>query len=73
MDKRPDNPGTVPTNIVPLCHSDKGSRGRCNNSKHNRDAVKWLVERHGEAQSAEIIRRVEAYFDEVRAKELLTG
>src|SRR5258708_1897593 len=52
--------------IVPLCHSDKGSRGGCNNSKHNRDAVKWLVERHGQAQAAEIIQRVEAYFADIR-------
>jgi hypothetical protein len=65
--KRPDNPGTVATNIVPLCNAVNGGRGGCNNSKHTSDPFKWLARRFGEEQATEIVQRVEAYFAAVRA------
>jgi hypothetical protein len=64
--KRPDNPGTVPTNIVPLCTAVNGGRGGCNNGKHTTDPYKWLVRRFGEQQATEIVQRVEAYFAALR-------
>jgi hypothetical protein len=62
-DPRPDNPGTVATNIVPLCHA-KGASGRsCNNSKSNKDPEIWLKEKFGVRKAREISRRIHAYFD----------
>jgi hypothetical protein len=58
----PDCPGTVPTNIVPLCHSRKGDTDGCNNSKNNRDAWEWLVERYGARKAKRIIAKIQAYF-----------
>ena len=55
----PDCPGTVPWNIVPLCHGTGG----CNNSKWNRCAGEWLTERFGQRKAAAIQRRVEAFLD----------
>ena len=62
-DPRPDNPGTVPTNIVPLCHGTGG----CNNSKHDRDAKEWLVSRYGKVSAEEIFERIEQFFRIVRS------
>ena len=57
-DPRPDNPGTVPTNIVPLCHGEGG----CNNSKHAHDPEQWLFENFPQKQAKAILRRINAYF-----------
>lgn len=57
-DKRKDNPGTVPWNIVPLCHNDGG----CNNHKQNKLPEKWLLERFGTDKAAEILQRINDYF-----------
>lgn len=62
-DPREDNPGTVPTNIVPLCGSLKGGRNGCNNSKHKRNAVTWLIEKYGEDEAQIILERIRAYFE----------
>lgn len=64
-DPRPDNPGNVPTNMIPLCHSKKGSNGQgsCNLSKGNKDPYQWLVDKLGKQQTAEILARIEAYFE----------
>jgi hypothetical protein len=67
-DPRPDNPGTVRWNIVPLCHAKAGvpaGEPCCNNSKHKRDAWEWLVERFGQAQAQKIWGRVSTYFERV--------
>lgn len=66
-DPRPDNPGTVPSNILPMCHTMKDGEGGCNNSKHNRDPIVWLNERLGKHRAQEILTRIEAYFEWVRA------
>lgn len=61
-DDRPDNPGTVPANIVPLCHTRKGAKWGCNNKKNNRDAREWLISEYGEQQADATIARIAAYF-----------
>jgi hypothetical protein len=62
-DKRPDNPGTVATNMVPLCSP-------CNLSKFNRDPQEWLYENYSKRQATEIIERIERYFEFVRRGQL---
>lgn len=54
----PDCPGTVPANIIPLCHGIDG----CNNSKGSRDAKDWLISKFGPAKAARILERIDAYF-----------
>jgi hypothetical protein len=55
----PDCPGTVPWNIVPLCHGVDG----CNNTKFNRDADEWLLDKFGPRKGKAILRRIEAFLD----------
>lgn len=54
----PDCPGTIPTNIVPLCSGIDG----CNNSKADKEPFEWLCLRFGDRVASQIIRRIEAYF-----------
>lgn len=61
-DPRPDNPGTVATNIVPLCHG----QGGCNNSKNAKDPIAWLEHEYGKRKAKKIIARIESYFEHVR-------
>jgi len=58
----PDCPGTIPANIVPLCHG----LGGCNNSKGAKVASVWLTERFGKRGAREVLRRIEAYFEWVK-------
>lgn len=62
----PDCPGTVATNVLPLCHSKEIGAGGCNGSKSNKDPEKWLVERFGDKKSAEILKRIQEYFDSIK-------
>ncbi len=55
-------PGTVPTNIVPLCHGIDG----CNNSKADCDPVEWLKRRIGKRAATKKLAEIEAYFKFVR-------
>lgn len=61
----PECPGTISTNIVPLCHGQDG----CNNSKSSKGAVVWLTERYGPRKAKQILARVEAYFAWVREQD----
>ncbi len=54
----PDCPGTIPTNIIPLCHGVDG----CNNSKASHDPTQWLIDHFGKRKAQDILARVEAYF-----------
>lgn len=67
-DPRPDNPGTVPWNMLPMCHAKPGSNGQgaCNNSKGNKDPIEWLKEYLGEKKAAEVLNHVLEYFEQVR-------
>lgn len=49
--------GSTPDNIVPLCHGVDG----CNNSKGNKDAKIWLIERFGKRKSLAILKHIEEY------------
>lgn len=55
----PDCPGTVVTNIIPLCHG----LGGCNNSKGNKPPFEWLVAIHGRRKANGILKRINAYFE----------
>jgi hypothetical protein len=61
-DPRPDNLGTVPENIVPLCHGLDG----CNNSKSNLDPKIWLIRKLGAEAGLAKLAEVEAYFQHLR-------
>lgn len=58
----PDCPGTVVTNIVPLCHG----QGGCNNSKADQNPEEWLVKRFGKRKAQHIVSEIGAYFAHVR-------
>lgn len=53
---------TIPSNILPLCHSTKGHKGGCNNSKAAKDPVKWLNERYDPVIAGEILSRITLFF-----------
>ena len=58
-------PGTIPTNIVPLCHAKAGTPTGtpcCNQSKFNHHPMEWLIDRFGSRRANEIARRIEQYF-----------
>jgi hypothetical protein len=55
----PDCPGTVATNIVPLCGGIDG----CNQTKSDKDPAQWLNERFGARQAKTILRRIDNYFE----------
>jgi len=57
-----DCPGSVPTNIVPLC----GGVGGCNQSKHARDPQTWLLQKLGDKQGRAILAKVQEFFSQVR-------
>lgn len=61
-DPRADNPGTVPGNLLPLCHGIDG----CNNHKKNHDPIDWLKARYGSRKAATILKRIEEFFATVR-------
>ncbi len=63
-----DCPGTVPTNMLPLCHAKKGSggQGSCNVSKGNKDPVEWLISHLGKRKAKLKLAEIEAYFASVR-------
>jgi hypothetical protein len=63
----PDCPGTIATNMIPLCHGVNG----CNNKKRNRNPQEWIEESYSKKKADEIIQRIEAYFEWVRKLELL--
>lgn len=58
----PKCPGTVPTNILPLCYGADG----CNNSKGKKDPKEWLVEKFGKRRAARKLAEIEAYFAWIR-------
>jgi hypothetical protein len=58
----PDCPGTIPSNIIPLCQGDGG----CNNSKSRTNPADWLVTKFGKRKAAQILKRINAYFDHIQ-------
>lgn len=55
----PDCPGTVPSNIVPLCQGIDG----CNNSKSDAEPLAWLTRRLGKRAARKKLVEIQAYFD----------
>src|ERR1041385_2049134 len=69
----PLSPGTVPWNMLPLCHGKKGAAKltdspHCNNSKHAQDPIIWLTEKLGPRHAKKKLREIEAYFAFVKAR-----
>jgi len=65
--RSPDTLGTIPGNILPLCHAKKGAATfpgprACNNSKGAKDPVAWLTTRLGARKAAAKLRAIAAYF-----------
>lgn len=58
----PDCPGTIPTNIIPLCHGIGG----CNSKKQDRDPVEFLETEFGKRKAKQILARIQAYFDSLK-------
>ena len=58
----PDCLGTVPHNIIPLCHGENG----CNNSKSKRDGATWLEQRLGKRKAAKRLKMIMDYLNSVR-------
>jgi hypothetical protein len=63
----PDCPGTIATNMIPLCHGDGG----CNNRKNDSDPHTWLFKRFTAKKAAKIEQAIETYFNEVKVIFLL--
>jgi len=59
--KGDDNPGTVATNIIPLCHGIGG----CNNSKNATMPDEWLKRKFGTRKSNQIKLQIQEYFSDV--------
>ena len=66
-DPRPDNPGTVPWNMLPLCHSKIGNAAGCNSSKNDTDPIAWLHSCYPDDPRlvAKILARIAKYFKTV--------
>lgn len=57
-------PGTIPGNILPLCHGDGG----CNNSKRDRDPAEWLQRKYPK-RWRKVLARIDTYFEWVRERD----
>jgi hypothetical protein len=58
----PNCPGTIPENMVPLCHGVDG----CNNAKSATEPYEWLIRRFGKRKAGQINTRIQAFFATVR-------
>lgn len=59
----PDCIGTVPHNILPLCHGVEG----CNNSKSNSDGETWLIAKLGKTKAKRKLDEITEYFKQAKA------
>lgn len=59
--KGDDNPGTVATNIIPLCNGISG----CNTSKNATMPRIWLEREFGKRKAKQIAARIQEYFDSI--------
>lgn len=65
----PDCPGTVPENILPLCHGVGG----CNNEKQDRPPREWLRRKLGEVQASQRIIEFQTYFQFVQFSKVINS
>lgn len=56
-DERKNNPGTVPWNMLPMCHG----KNSCNSSKLNSDPIEWLYRKFPDDADS-IIEKIETFF-----------
>jgi hypothetical protein len=63
-DPRPDNPGTIPGNILPLCHGTSG----CNNSKRNAEPLQWLIRYLGTTAAEQKLVEIMTYYNWLEAQ-----
>jgi hypothetical protein len=61
----PACPGTVASNMIVLCDGTEG----CNSSKGAKPARAWLRERVGPRKAHAILKKIDAYFEAVRARQ----
>src|SRR4030095_13167308 len=71
----PASPGTVPWNMLPLCHWKKNTKNSshapyCNASKGAKDPVVWLTEKLGPRKAKAKLKEIETFF--ARAQERST-
>jgi hypothetical protein len=59
---RPFCPGTIPSNIVPLCHGDYG----CNNQKSNLDPHTWLIKALGPDEGQRVYDEIDRFLETTR-------
>jgi hypothetical protein len=65
----PNCPGTVPHNMIPLCHGVGG----CNNIKNDKPAGMWLAEQFGKRKGKAIQRRIEAFLESQKPEKERVG
>lgn len=70
----PDCLGTVPTNILPLCHNRKDTKhlssvAGCNNTKGSKSPVEWLTIKLGVSKAKTKFEDIERYFEAARTFE----
>jgi hypothetical protein len=63
----PRCPGTVPENIIVLCHSLTGDKGGCNNIKRYMLPDAWLRQKHPD-KASEMLNKINAYFEYIQRK-----
>lgn len=54
----PDCPGTIPTNMIPMCHGNDG----CNNHKHAKDPFQFLIQKFGKRRARKKLAEIEFFF-----------
>ena len=64
-------PGTIPGNMIPMCHSKKGIPSTmepcCNNSKGSKDPVLWLKDKLGSRKAKTKLQEIETFFAAAKA------
>lgn len=64
----PQCPGTIATNMIPLCHAKQGEQFSCNGTKYNRAPLDWLRDRVGAYKANRIMKQIAVYFDIVQQR-----
>jgi 5-methylcytosine-specific restriction endonuclease McrA len=58
--------GSTKTNLVPLCHARQSAVECCNQNKSDKDPVEWLEGKFGKRKAAQILKRINAYFNALK-------
>jgi len=60
----PDCPGTIASNILPLCHGIEG----CNNRKRDDEPRSWVLQTFGKTKGFKILSAIDRYFATLEGK-----